>query len=82
MKISKPAGSLLILLPLLTLVLNPSFSIAKGATFGSLDSESILNNSDTSDILSTLEQKEEQNWSTYEDPIMEIQFRYPTWWEN
>lgn len=26
--------------------------------------------------------KQQQNWSTYEDPIQGIQFEYPSWWEN
>src|SRR5215216_4813091 len=96
--LSNSIASLLLLLALLTLVPNPSFS-----PIDSPSTESNLNESgerifpglpNTSDGLSELEQKEEQaqnekallqqqqNWSTYEDPLLGIQFEYPSWWEK
>jgi hypothetical protein len=90
-KVSNSALSLLLLLPLLTLVPNPSFS---QVTSDGLPFESGFNESDISTGLSDVEQQEQeeqkeralqqqqQNWSTYEDPIAGIQFEHPSWWEK
>src|SRR5215207_6098030 len=118
MKISNSATSLLLLLPLLTLVPNPSFSpIDSPSTESNLnESGSSLREpifpglSDTSDNMTDsnslslgdenerlaqlqrqgeqeqreriLQQQRQGNWTTYEDPILGIQFEHPSWWEK
>ena len=90
MKIFNTVASLLLLLPLSSLIPNPSFSIH----------ESTLNASDSGDLSleeqitqsqkqgeqeqkeRILQQQQQQNWSTYEDPILGIQFEHPAWWEK
>jgi PsbP len=82
MKISNAIASLLLLLPLLTLVPNPSFS---QVTFDNLTAESGLTELDRQKVQEQQEKallRQQQNWSTYEDPILGMQFEYPSWWDK
>jgi hypothetical protein len=84
---------LLLLLPLLTFVPNFGFSIHES----NLASDSnTFDTPDTniSNTLTEIEQRNQQervnrflvqgqqNWSTYEDPILGIQFEHPSWWRE
>jgi hypothetical protein len=85
-KVSNSALSLLLLLPLLTLVPNPSF---RQVTSDGLPFESGFNESGLSDLeqqeqeeqMERTLQQQQQNWSTYQDPIAGIQFEHPSWWD-
>ena len=71
MKVSKSTGSLLVLLPLLTLVPNPSFS---PVTSDSPTSESKVTK-DFSNI------QTQTTTSTYENPAVGLKFEYPSEWD-